>query len=308
VREFDDRYLVSATRGGQIKKTPLKAYANPRRGGIRATGVAADDVVIGVAVTKGNDEIVLATANGQAIRFKETNVRPMGRTAAGVRGINLRSGDSVVGMIIVDQMATLLTVCENGYGKRTNFDEYRIQSRGGYGIINIKTTARNGKVVGMKSIRDADELMLITSGGMIVRTGVSELRTIGRATQGVRVIALRAGQKLVSMARVVADDNAQAHLPLETHDQPPAPAAAEPAGETPPAEEEEPPAAEAEPAIEAEPSEKPKPRGKKRAASPKSAKKKKSKKSRKAKRSADAAEPPQTPKPDVTDEDDVTML
>jgi len=222
VREFDDRFLVTATKSGQIKKTALKAYSNPRRGGIQATGVGKGDVVINVAITRGNDEIILATRNGQAIRFKETDARPMGRIAAGVRGINLRKGDEVVDMAIVDPMATLLTVCENGYGKRTSFEEYRIQSRGGYGIINIKTTERNGKVVGMKSIREADELMLITQTGMIVRTGVSEVRTIGRATQGVRVIALKKGDKLVSIARVVTEDSSQGQLPLEVDNDTPA--------------------------------------------------------------------------------------
>ncbi|MHC4561894.1 MAG: DNA gyrase C-terminal beta-propeller domain-containing protein, partial [Planctomycetota bacterium] len=228
VREFDERFLLSATRKGQIKKTALKAYANPRRGGIQATGLAEDDVVIGVAITRGADQIVLGTANGQAIRFDESEARPMGRTAAGVRGIHLREGDEVVDMAIVDPMASLLTVCQRGYGKRTSFDEYRVQSRGGYGIINIKTTDRNGKVVAMKSIRDADELMLITSNGMIVRTGVSEIRTIGRATQGVRMITLKSGDELVSLARVVAEDNTQGQLPMEAD----AGVAAQPATET----------------------------------------------------------------------------
>ena len=215
VRDFDDRFLISATRNGQIKKTALKAYSNPRKGGIQATGLAGSDRVIGVAVTRGNDEIVLGTRNGQAIRFKETNVRPMGRTAAGVRGINLREGDEVVDMIIVDPSATLLSVCENGYGKRTSFEEYRIQSRGGYGIINIKTTERNGKVVGMKTIRDDHELMLISQQGKIIRTGVAEMRTIGRATQGVRVISLKPGDKLVAIARVASSEDAdQAELPV----------------------------------------------------------------------------------------------
>jgi DNA gyrase subunit A len=218
VREFDERFLVTATKRGQIKKTPLGAYSNPRKGGIQATGLDEGDVVIWVAITRGGDEIVLGTVNGQAIRFSETEVRPMGRTAAGVRGINLREGDEVVDMAIVDPMATLLTVCENGYGKRTSFEEYRLQGRGGYGIINIRTTDRNGKVVAMKAIRDADELMLISQNGMIVRTGVSELRTIGRATQGVRVIALKPGDKLVAVARVIAEDSQQAQLPLEPQD------------------------------------------------------------------------------------------
>jgi len=214
VREFDDRFLVTATRAGQIKKTPLSAYSNPRRGGIQATGLDEGDQMIGVAITHGNDEIILGTAAGMSIRFKETNVRPMGRTAAGVRGIHLKKADQVVAMAIVDPHATLLTACENGYGKRTGFDEYRLQSRGGMGVINIKTTARNGKVVAMKSIRDADELMLITLNGMVVRIGVADVRTIGRATQGVRLIALKSGDRLVAVARVVAEDNSQGQLSL----------------------------------------------------------------------------------------------
>ena len=209
VRDFDDRFLVSATRNGQIKKTELKAYGNPRRGGIQATGLAEDDTVIGVAITSGKDQIILGTANGQAIRFDESEARPMGRTAAGVRGIHLRNDDHVVGMAIVDPSASLLTLCQHGHGKRTSFDEYRLQSRGGYGIINIKTTERNGKVVALKNVRGADELMLITSGGMIVRTGVEGVRVIGRATQGVKIISLKKGDELVGIARVVADDQAE---------------------------------------------------------------------------------------------------
>ncbi|MCD6303353.1 MAG: DNA gyrase subunit A, partial [Planctomycetes bacterium] len=216
VRRFDDRFLVTATRLGQVKKTRLKAYSNPRRGGIQATGLNAGDVVIGAAITRGDDEIVLATRGGLAIRFRETSVRPMGRTAAGVRGIRLKEGDEVVGMAVVDPKATLLTVCENGYGKRTRFEEYRTQGRGGSGVINIRTTSRNGKVVAMKSIRDGDELMLITQQGKIVRIGVDDIRVIGRATQGVRVISLRNGDKLVSVARVVSeDDSPQPTLPMD---------------------------------------------------------------------------------------------
>jgi DNA gyrase subunit A len=132
-----------------------------------------------------------------------------------VRGVRLREGDAVVDMAVLDPMATLLTVCQNGYGKRTSYQEYRLQSRGGSGIINIRTSERNGKVVAMKSMRDADELMLITDGGMIVRTGVSELRTIGRATQGVRLMALKPGHHLVAVARVVAEDNSQTQLPFQ---------------------------------------------------------------------------------------------
>ena len=216
VRDFDDRFLVTATRNGQIKKTALEAYSNVRKGGIVATGIKDGDEVIGVAITRGDDEIVLGTANGQAIRFNEKDVREMGRTAAGVRAINLKGDDQVVDMILVDTHASLLTVCENGFGKRTSFDEYRLQNRGGSGIINIKATERNGKVVALKSVRDADELMMITLNGQIVRTGVNEMRVIGRATQGVRVISLKPSDKLVSVARVVSEDNDQQELPLET--------------------------------------------------------------------------------------------
>jgi DNA gyrase subunit A len=216
VREFDDRFLVSATRKGQIKKTALEAYSRPRKGGIQATGLAPGDQVIGVAITRGNDEIVLGTRNGQAIRFRETDVRTMGRTAAGVKGIKLRKDDEVVDMIIVDTMATLLTVCENGYGKRTDFEQYRLQTRGGMGIINIRANDRNGSVVGLKSVRNADEMMLISQKGKIIRAAISSLRTIGRATQGVRVISLRSGDKLVAIASMAIDEDAkQSELPLE---------------------------------------------------------------------------------------------
>ena len=207
VRKFDQRFLITATRNGQIKKTSLKAYSNPRRGGIQATGVNRGDLVIGAAITHGSDQIVLCTREGKAIRFKEGDVRSMGRTATGVRGIRLGKGDEVVDMAVVDPAATLLTVCEKGYGKRTKFDEYRVQSRGGMGIINIRTSGRNGKVVAVRSVTDSDELMLITTSGMIVRIGVGELRTIGRATQGVRLITLSVKARLVAVARVAEDRN-----------------------------------------------------------------------------------------------------
>ncbi len=207
VREFDEKhFLFTATRKGRIKKTPLSSYANPRRGGIQAMGVNHGDVVIGTEITNGAEQIVLCTRDGVAIRFEETNVRSMGRTAAGVRGINLSKTDEVVGMAVVDPSATLLTVCEKGYGKRTQFDQYRVQSRGGKGVINIRTTGRNGKVVAVKSVRDAHELMLISEGGMIVRIGMSGVRAISRATQGVRLIGLKPADKVVAVARVASED------------------------------------------------------------------------------------------------------
>jgi DNA gyrase subunit A len=207
VREFDDQhFLMTASKLGQIKKTPLSAYANPRKGGIQASGLDPGDTLVGAMITHGDSQIVLATREGMAIRFNETDARSMGRTAAGVRGISLAKGDEVVDVAVLDPTATLLTVCEHGYGKRTNFDEYRVQTRGGKGIINIRTTGRNGKVVAVKSVRDSDELMLITHEGQVVRIGVGDLRIIGRATQGVRLIALREEDHVVSVARVVADE------------------------------------------------------------------------------------------------------
>ncbi len=209
VREFDDkRQLVFATQQGTIKKTALSAFSHPKRGGIIAVNLDRGDNLINVTISNGNDEIVLATRDGKAIRFKEDDVRSMGRAATGVRGIRLRKGDAVVGMTLVDPSATLLTVCENGYGKRTEFAEYRIQGRGGQGIINIRTTDRNGKVVAMMTVRDGDELMLITHVGQIMRIGVDakSIRPIGRATQGIRIIRLNDQDKLVAVARVAAED------------------------------------------------------------------------------------------------------
>ena len=156
------------------------------------------DGLIGAAVTSGKDQVILGTRDGMAIRFEEEQVRSMGRVAHGVHGIKLRSGDAVVDMVIPQEGESLLTVCENGYGKRTDLDDYRSQSRGGIGLINIKTSDRNGKVVALKSVRDDNELMLITANGIIIRTGLSELRDIGRNTQGVRLIKLSEGDKLVA--------------------------------------------------------------------------------------------------------------
>jgi DNA gyrase subunit A len=209
VREFDEkRQLVFATALGTTKKTPLAAFSRPKKGGIIAINLEKGDKLIDVAISGGHDEIVLGTRDGMSIRFKETDVRSMGRDTTGVRGIDLRKGDAVVGMSLVDPNATLLTVCENGHGKRTEFGEYRTQSRGGIGLINIKTSDRNGKVVAMMTVRDGDELMLITHQGQIMRIGVDaeSIRPIGRATQGVRVIRLNEGDKLTAVARVAAEE------------------------------------------------------------------------------------------------------
>ena len=208
VREFDEkRQVVFVTEGGTIKKTALKAFSRPKRGGIIAIRLAQGDNLIQVTISGGEDEIVLGTRDGKAIRFPESKVRSMGRAATGVRGIRLRPGDAVVGMALVDPKATLLTVCENGYGKRTGFSQYRTTGRGGQGIINIRTTKRNGKVVAMMTVRDGDDLMIITQAGQIVRIGVDakSIRPIGRATQGIRIIRLNEDDHLVAVARVKAD-------------------------------------------------------------------------------------------------------
>ncbi len=217
VRDFDDegKHLVMATSAGIIKKTLLKAYGNPQKRGIIAIGLDKGDSVIGVGVTNGNDQIVLATRGGMAVRFEETEVRDMGRQAGGVKGVELEANDRVVAMVIVphgldhgDNQVTLLTACENGYGKRTRIEEYRLTHRGGKGVINIRTTERNGPVVAVRAITDSDELMMITRQGQVVRIGVTgELREMGRATQGVRLIKLEEGDILVGMARVIPEDS-----------------------------------------------------------------------------------------------------
>ena len=202
--------IVMGTRKGAIKKTDLTAYAHPRTGGIMAMGVEEGDSVIAVEMTDGRGEAFLGTRLGMAIRFLETDVRSMGRTAHGVRGISLRNGDEVVAMAVVEPGGTLLTVTENGYGKRTELDEYRVQSRGGMGIINIQTTERNGRVVGIAHVRDEHQLMLITQQGKILRMVTGDIRSIGRATQGVRLIEIEEGDRVVSVARLAEREEEEA--------------------------------------------------------------------------------------------------
>ncbi|HEU4725764.1 MAG TPA: DNA gyrase subunit A, partial [Candidatus Eisenbacteria bacterium] len=203
VKEFaSDRFLMMATAQGTVKKTPLDAYANPRRGGIVAIGVDDGDSLIEVAITDGTQDIILSKRDGQAIRFRETDVRPMGRTAHGVRGVTLEANDAVVGMIAVKRTASLLVATENGYGKRSPISEYRVTGRGGKGIISIQTNERNGFVVAALEVVPEDEVMLITRGGMIIRTPVEGISEIGRNTQGVRLINLEPGDQLIDVARV----------------------------------------------------------------------------------------------------------
>jgi DNA gyrase subunit A len=198
--------LVMGTKNGTVKKTRLSAYGNPRATGVIAINLDPNDELIAVDLTTGKNHIVLGTRDGMTIRFDESQVRSMGRASRGVRGIKLRQGDAVVGMVIVEEKAALFTVCENGYGKRTGLENYRPQSRGGVGLKNIKTTARNGKVVALQAVQGKDDLMMITAQGMIIRTGLDEIRSIGRNTQGVRLIKLKPGDKLVAAEKICPDE------------------------------------------------------------------------------------------------------
>jgi DNA gyrase subunit A len=205
-KTFEKGFLVMATERGVVKKTELSEYGNPRPSGIIAIKLEEGDKLIGVALTSGENEVVLGTADGMSIRFQEKDMRPMGRSTVGVYGIELEEGDKVVDMIVLAPGVTILTGCANGYGKRSEVEEYRLQSRGGKGVINIKTTDRNGKVIGMLAVTDEDDLIMISEGGIVVRISVKDLRTMGRATQGVRFIRLGERDRLVSIARVVKEE------------------------------------------------------------------------------------------------------
>jgi len=198
-------YVLFATQQGTVKKTSLEDFANHRKGGIIAIGIEPDDNLIEVKQTSGANEAVLITREGMSIRFPEDDVRSMGRPATGVRGISLDKDDRVVALAVVDTGATLLVAGENGIGKRTNFDEYRVQSRGGKGIITMKTTDKTGLVVGALTVTDRDEIMLLTMQGQMVRTPVQAIRETGRNTQGVKLVNLAAGDKLTAIARVISE-------------------------------------------------------------------------------------------------------
>lgn len=205
VREFTEGlFVVMATEGGKVKKTPLTAFGNPRKGGIIAISLSKGDSLIASVLSDGTEQLCIATSSGKAIRFTEKDIRPMGRSAQGVKGISLSKKDRVVGMVKADPENTLLTVSEKGYGKRTDFESYRLQKRGGSGVINLKVVKKNGPVVGVKSVSEENEVMLISEGGMIVRVGASDISKIGRSTQGVRVINLKETDLLTGLASVVA--------------------------------------------------------------------------------------------------------
>ncbi len=207
VKEFtDDKYIVMVTEKGTIKKTVLSAYSNIRRGGINAINLVPGDRLIEAKLSDGNNDIIVGTKNGMAIRFNEKDVRDMGRTATGVRGIKLGKNDAVIGMIVVRNASTLLVVTKKGFGKRSEIDEYRLTKRGGKGVITVKTSDRNGKLIAMKEVNDGDELVIITTKGMVIRQAVSDIRIMGRNTQGVRLIKLNEGDEIADIARVIPED------------------------------------------------------------------------------------------------------
>jgi DNA gyrase subunit A len=208
VKEFvEGKHVVTATAQGVIKKTELMEYSRPRAGGIIAMGLNEGDQLIATAITSGQDEIFLSTRHGMSIRFHEGDVRPMGRAAVGVRGIDLDEGNAVVGMEILRPQGTLLTATENGFGKRTAIEEYRVQTRGGKGVITLKVTEKTGAIVGVAQVSEGDDVMLVTDSGKIIRMAVDEIRVIGRNTQGVRLIGLQENERVASLARLAEKED-----------------------------------------------------------------------------------------------------
>ncbi|MBA3580046.1 MAG: DNA gyrase subunit A [Gemmatimonadaceae bacterium] len=210
VRAFSDtEFLLFCTRDGTVKKTALSQYANPRANGIKAIKIDAGDELIDVQVTSGTNDIVLATQHGLSIRFHEQQVRQMGRDTTGVKGVELREDDHVVGMVVIKREATLLVVTEKGLGKCSNIDDYRVQNRGGKGIITVHRTEKTGDVVGIMEVLPEDEIMIITKGGVIIRSPVSQIRTTGRIAQGVRLVNLDEGDVVTAVARVVPEEEGE---------------------------------------------------------------------------------------------------
>jgi DNA gyrase subunit A len=203
VSEFkEDEFLFMATRTGTVKKSQLSDFSNPRRKGIIAISLLEDDELVNVALTDGSREMVMVSQHGKAIRFPEKEVRAMGRSAKGVRGMNLEEGDMVVSLDVVDDNTALLTITENGFGKRTKFDEYRAMHRGGRGVITIVTSLRNGPVINVKAVHEDDDVILTSSEGIIIRIPVKDVRVQGRNTQGVKIMNVRASDKVVGVARI----------------------------------------------------------------------------------------------------------
>jgi DNA gyrase subunit A len=194
---------MMVTRNGIVKKTDLREYARSMRRGKIALTIREGDEIISAVLTSGNNDIMLFSSNGMSVRFNEQRVRPMGRTASGVKGMTLNPGDTVVGVVVVDASTeSILSVTENGFGKRTSVEDYPVRNRGGKGVFTIKTSERNGKAIGALQVVDDDEIMMITNGGKIIRTNMQNVRVIGRNTQGVNLFRLAEGEKVVGMDRV----------------------------------------------------------------------------------------------------------
>ena len=206
---INNHYVIMATRKGQVKKTSLEQYSRPRTNGINAINIREGDVLLEAKLTTGNSHVMLAVKSGKAIRFEESKTRPMGRGASGVRGITLNNdNDEVVGMVAVNDMdANILVVSENGYGKRSSLDDYRVTNRGGKGVKTISVTEKTGKLVAIKNVNDQDDLMIINKSGIAIRMEVSGLRVMGRATQGVKLINLKADDRIAAVAKVMKDDD-----------------------------------------------------------------------------------------------------
>ena len=205
IKEFvEDRFVFMCTAQGTVKKTPLSDFSNPRKAGIIAVALDEGDYLIGVEITSGTQDIVLVSDAGKAVWFDEEDVRPMGRTARGVRGMRLGEGQQVLSLLVAENhQESVLVATENGFGKRTVLADFRHSGRGTQGVIAIAASERNGKVVAARLVKDEDEIMLITTGGVLIRTRVSEIRELGRATQGVTLIALDEGEKLASLEKIV---------------------------------------------------------------------------------------------------------
>jgi DNA gyrase subunit A len=203
VREYEEnKFVFMATSSGTVKKTSLSDFSRPRASGIKAIELRDDDRLVDVVITDGSDHIMLLADTGKSVRFSETDVRAMGRTAGGVRGMRIADGQHVISMIKVEEGGSILTATENGYGKRTNVDDYPLKGRGGQGVISIVTNDRNGKIVGAVQVQDDNEIMLITNNGTLVRISVAEISEMGRNTQGVRLIRLTNDEKLVEVEKI----------------------------------------------------------------------------------------------------------
>jgi DNA gyrase subunit A len=208
VKEFrEDRYVLMCTKNGTVKKTQLSDFSNPRSSGIIALNIAENDELLDAALTDGSNEVIIGTSEGKAVRFSESEVRPMGRSATGVRGVMLKAGASAVGMIVAHEHSSILNVTENGYGKRSAAEDFRLTKRGAQGVLALKTTPKTGPMVVIKEVAENDDLIIVTSNGVVIRQSVAEIREMGRVTQGVRLIRLDNGDRVSAVAKVVKDED-----------------------------------------------------------------------------------------------------